>query len=135
MLPSDEFGGLEDYIDYLRNEIRIGAFDIKVNGGAQFRRMMMEVEIFLRFSEIAVDVKKKDVIQARGVSMSSLTWRDVVVKLLGNEAHLPLVRQVNTWASASSGSSRRRRRPSFNSCPPWKVGPWKKCTTRTTSSR
>jgi len=94
MLPSDEFRGLEDYIDYLRNEIRIGAFDIRVNGGAQFRRMMMEVEIFLRFSEIAVDVKKKDVIQARGVSMSSLTWRDVVVKLLGNEAHLPLVRQV-----------------------------------------
>merc|ERR1719284_1433962 len=94
MIPSDEFGSLDDYIEYLRNEIRIGAFDIKVNGGAQFRRMMMEVEIFLRFSEIAVDVKKKDVIQARGVSMGSLTWRDVVVKLLGNEAHLPLQRRV-----------------------------------------
>merc|ERR1711971_900549 len=32
---------------------------------------------------------------ARGVSMSSLTWRDVVVKLLGNEAHLPLQRRVS----------------------------------------
>ena len=30
--------------------------------------------------------------EARGVSMSSLTWRDVVVKLLSNEAHLPLQR-------------------------------------------
>merc|ERR1712060_284427 len=59
-----------------------------------FRRLMSEVEIFLRFSEIAVETKKKDVIQARGVNMSTLTWRDVVVKLLGNEAHLPLQRRV-----------------------------------------
>jgi len=41
-----------------------------------------------------VETKKRDVIQARGVSMSSLTWRDVVVKLLSNEAHLPLQRRV-----------------------------------------
>eukprot|EP00440_Ansanella_granifera_P026888 gb/GFBE01029197.1/.p1 GENE.gb/GFBE01029197.1/~~gb/GFBE01029197.1/.p1 ORF type:complete len:728 (+),score=129.92 gb/GFBE01029197.1/:1-2184(+) len=94
MLPSEDFCGLNDYIDYLRNEIRIGAFDVEVNGGAQFRRLMMEVEIFLRFSEIAVEIKKRDVIQARGVSMSSLTWRDVVVKLLSHEAKLPLQRRI-----------------------------------------
>jgi GTP-binding protein EngB required for normal cell division len=94
MLPSDDFAGLQDYIDYLRKEICVAAFDVEVNGGAQFRRLMNEVEIFLRFSEIAVETKKKDVIQARGVSMSSLTWRDVVVKLLSNEAHLPLQRRV-----------------------------------------
>lgn len=94
MLPSEDFCSLNDYIDYLRNEMQIGAFDVEVNGGAQFRRLMMEVEIFLRFSEIAVEIKKRDVIQARGVSMSSLTWRDVVVKLLSHEAHLPLQRRV-----------------------------------------
>merc|ERR1719413_126306 len=94
MLPTDDFAGLSDYIDYLRKEICVAAFDVEVNGGAQFRRLMNEVEIFLRFSEIAVETKKKDVIQARGVSMSSLTWRDVVVKLLGNEAHLPLQHRV-----------------------------------------
>merc|ERR1712190_633066 len=55
---------------------------------------MTEVEILLRFSEISVDIKKRDVIQARGISMSYLTWRDVVVKLLSNEAHLPLQRRV-----------------------------------------
>ena len=38
----------------------------EVNGGAQFRRVMAEVEIFLRFSEIAVETKKRDVIQALG---------------------------------------------------------------------
>merc|ERR1719215_1951108 len=94
MLPSEDFSGLDDYINYLRNEIQIATFDVEVNGGAQFRRLMNEVEIFLRFSEIAVETKKRDVIQARGVSISSLTWRDVVVKLLSNEAHLPLQRRV-----------------------------------------
>jgi GTP-binding protein EngB required for normal cell division len=94
MLPSEDFAGLDDYVEYLTKEIRLGAHDAEVNGGAQFRRVMGEVEIFLRFSEIAVETKKRDVIQARGVSMSSLTWRDVVVKLLSNEAHLPLQRRV-----------------------------------------
>mmetsp|Transcript_87342 Transcript_87342/g.255458 ORF Transcript_87342/g.255458 Transcript_87342/m.255458 type:complete len:726 (+) Transcript_87342:65-2242(+) len=94
LLPSEEFGELGDYIDYLRNEIQIATFDVEVNGGAQFRRLMTEVEIFLRFSEVNVETKKRDVIQARGVSTGSLTWRDVVVKLLSNEAHQPLQRRV-----------------------------------------
>lgn len=94
LLPSDDLSQLGEYVDYLRNEIQVGAFDVEINGGAQFRRLMTEVEIFLRFSEIATETKKRDVIQARGVSMSSLTWRDVVVKLLSNEAHLPLQRRV-----------------------------------------
>jgi len=94
MLPSEEFSRLDDYIDYLRNDIQVGAFDVEVNGGAQFRRLMTEVEIFLRFSEVSVETNKRDVIQARGVSMSSLTWRDVIVKLLSNEAHQPLQRRV-----------------------------------------
>jgi len=93
-VPTQEFAGLGDYVEYLRDEAKLASFDVNLNGGAQFRRLMSEVEIFLRFSEIAVETKKRDVIQARGVSMSSLTWRDVVVKLLGNEAHLPLQRRV-----------------------------------------
>lgn len=94
MLPSDDFTSLDDYIEYLRNDIQVATFDIEVNGGAQFRRLLTEVEIFLRFSEISVETSKRDVIQARGVSMSSLTWRDVIVKLLSQEAHLPLQRRV-----------------------------------------
>jgi len=94
MLPCEEFCGLDDYIEYLTQELQIGAWDAEVNGGAQFRRVMAEVEIFLRFSEIAVETKKRDVIQAHGVSMTSLTWRDVVVKLLSHEAHKPLQMRV-----------------------------------------
>jgi GTP-binding protein EngB required for normal cell division len=94
LLPGEDFCSLADYVDYLRNDVEVGAFDVEINGGAQFRRLMIEVEIFLRFSEIATETTKRDVIQARGVSMSSLSWRDVVVKLLSNEAHLPLQRRV-----------------------------------------
>jgi len=93
-LPCDDFPTLNDYIEYLRSDIQLATFDVELNGGAQFRRLMCEVEIFLRFSEISVETKKRDVIQARGVSMSTLTWRDVVVKLLSNEAHMPLQRRV-----------------------------------------
>lgn len=94
MLPSEDFSTLNGYTDFLRSEIKCPAFDAEINGGAQFRRMMFEVEVFLRFSEICTEMKMRDVIQARGVSMMSLTWRDVVVKLLSNEAHLPLARRV-----------------------------------------
>eukprot|EP00406_Dinophysis_acuminata_P006964 CAMPEP_0179225856 /NCGR_PEP_ID=MMETSP0797-20121207/8518_1 /TAXON_ID=47934 /ORGANISM="Dinophysis acuminata, Strain DAEP01" /LENGTH=723 /DNA_ID=CAMNT_0020932875 /DNA_START=57 /DNA_END=2228 /DNA_ORIENTATION=- len=93
LLPTEDFCGLDDYVEYLL-EADVQAADVEVNGGAQFRRVMAEVEIFLRFSEIAVETKKRDVIQARGISMSSLTWREVVVKLLSNEAHIPLERRV-----------------------------------------
>eukprot|EP00927_Polykrikos_kofoidii_P084553 TRINITY_DN8942_c0_g1_i1.p1 TRINITY_DN8942_c0_g1~~TRINITY_DN8942_c0_g1_i1.p1 ORF type:complete len:745 (-),score=142.62 TRINITY_DN8942_c0_g1_i1:659-2893(-) len=93
-LPSEEFSQLDDYINYLRDEVQMATFDVEVNGGAQFRRMLHELEIFLRFSEISTETKKRDVIQARGVSINSLTWRDVVVKLLHKEAHLPLQRRI-----------------------------------------
>eukprot|EP00929_Paragymnodinium_shiwhaense_P042302 TRINITY_DN21908_c0_g1_i1.p1 TRINITY_DN21908_c0_g1~~TRINITY_DN21908_c0_g1_i1.p1 ORF type:complete len:733 (+),score=190.84 TRINITY_DN21908_c0_g1_i1:118-2316(+) len=101
LLPTEDFASLEDYIEYLTQEAMVGvAFtgteyeQTPLSGGAQWRRLMQEVEIFLRFSEIAVSTKKKDVIQARGVTMTSLTWRDVVVKLLSNEAHVPLLKRV-----------------------------------------
>ena len=94
LLPSPDFLNLDEYVDFLRNDMKVPAFDVEVNGGAQFRRLMYEVEVFLRFSEIGVETTKKDVVQARGVSMGSLTWRDVVVKLLSNEAHIPMRKRV-----------------------------------------
>jgi len=56
--------------------------------------MMFEVEAFLRFSEIGVETKKRDVLQSFGISMGSVTWSDVIVKLLNNDAHIPLSRRV-----------------------------------------
>jgi hypothetical protein len=90
MLPSDEFSDLDSYIEYLQKDVRVDKFKIPVCGGAQFTRMLQEVEIFIRFSEMPSEVKKKDVIQARGVSMGSVTWGDVVVKILSHNAHMPM---------------------------------------------
>mmetsp|Transcript_6459 Transcript_6459/g.17987 ORF Transcript_6459/g.17987 Transcript_6459/m.17987 type:complete len:446 (+) Transcript_6459:603-1940(+) len=93
-LPSADFGSLEDYIEYLRSFIRVPAFEVGINGGAQFTRLMFEVETFLRFSEIGIETKKRDVLQSFGISMGSVTWSDVVVKLLNHDAHLPLQQRV-----------------------------------------
>jgi hypothetical protein len=123
MLPSEEFPDLDSYVDYLQKDVRVDKFKIPVCGGAQFTRMLQEVEIFIRFSEMPAEVKKKDVIQARGVSMGSVTWGDVVVKILAHNAHMPMndhvsyagerirwffVKQkdvVRSWMKSLSGSS------------------------------
>ena len=52
-----------------------------VNGGARWRRLIREGGLSLRFFAMVEQTQKRDVTRARGVSMTSLTWRDVVVKL------------------------------------------------------
>jgi len=95
VLPTDDFGTLDDYLQHLNSDsMKVPAYDVEINGGAQFRRLMYEVEVFLRFSEVGNEIKKKDVLQAFGISMSSVTWREVVVKLLNHNAHLPLQRRI-----------------------------------------
>merc|ERR1712232_1262235 len=79
---------------YLRSYIKVPAFDVAINGGAQFRRLMFETETFLRFSEIGIETKKRDVLQSCGIAMNSIGWREVVVKLLNHDAHLPLQDRV-----------------------------------------
>ena len=74
--------------------VSVPAHEVDINGGAQLRRLLLEVEIYLRFSEVAMELKTSMIIQARGVAMGQLTWRDVVVKLLTNEAHIPMRRRV-----------------------------------------
>lgn len=93
-LPTEEFGSIDDYIEYLRNHIKVPAFDVAINGGAQFRRLMFEIETYLRFSEIGTEMKKRDVLQSQGIGTSSITWREVVVKLLNHDAHLPLQSRI-----------------------------------------
>jgi len=95
LLPSDDFGTLEDYLDVLRNDVQVPSMEVDINGGAQFRRLMFEVECFCRFSELSTETRKKDVVQAHGVRVGSTTWREVVVKLLNNEAHLPMRDRVS----------------------------------------
>jgi len=95
LLPTPDFHDLDDYITYLREEARIPAFDLPINGGAQYTRLKHECEVYFRFSEICVEVSKRDVLQARGISIGQVSWQDVVLKLLTNEGQPQVKRKVN----------------------------------------
>jgi hypothetical protein len=95
LLPTPDFRDLDDYINYLGDEARIPAFDIPLNGGAQYTRLKHECEVYFRFSEICVEVSKRDVLQARGISIGQVSWQDVVLKLLANEGQPQVRRKIN----------------------------------------
>ena len=95
LLPTKDFKDLNDYICYLREDARIPAFDLPLNGGAQYTRLKHECEVYFRFSEICVEVSKRDVLQARGISIGQVSWQDVVLKLLTNEGQPQVRRKVN----------------------------------------
>lgn len=113
MLPSDDFTSLNDYIKYLRNDIQMDTFDLELNGGAQYRRLISEVEIFLRLSEISVEIKKRDVMQARGACVSGRQWMDVIVKILSKEAHLPLQRGIQYVTERIKWFFERQKEPTL----------------------
>lgn len=94
LLPSEDFLCLDDYIWSLENEILLSSVSIEINGGAQYRRLVSEIDIFCRFAELTDETKEIDIIQAKGVSVHQVTWSDVVVKLLGNEAHNPMKKRI-----------------------------------------
>jgi len=74
-----QFGNLDAYINYLRDKAKLPGMDVELNGGAQFRRLMVEVEIFVRFAGLGQSFSASDVIQARGTGSG---WEDIIVKLL-----------------------------------------------------
>ena len=95
ILPTPDFRNLDDYIQYLRDEAHVPAFDLPLNGGAQYTRLKHECEVYFRFSEICVEISKRDVLQARGISIGQVSWQDVVLKLLANEGQPQVRRKIN----------------------------------------
>lgn len=82
------FPTLDDYIEYLRKTVKVPGMDVQLNGGAQFRRLMYEVEVFVRFAGLAHKLRPGDVIQARGSAASGrdTPWEDVITSLLSQSA-------------------------------------------------
>lgn len=64
--PDERFKNLDEYEEYLRKTARVPGMDSKLNGGAQFRRMLHEVEVFFRFATIEEQVKARDVANGLG---------------------------------------------------------------------
>merc|ERR1719253_2418995 len=79
---TNEFTDIESYIDYLRNTVRLPGMDVELNGGAQFRRLMYEVEVFARFAGLGHKFTSTDVIQARGSGMHAPSWMGVIQTLM-----------------------------------------------------
>jgi len=73
---------LESYITYLDEVVKVPGMNVQLNGGAQFRRLMYEVEVFTRFAGLETKYSKEDIIRLQGAGIHSGTWEDRIVKLL-----------------------------------------------------
>eukprot|EP00931_Biecheleriopsis_adriatica_P109711 TRINITY_DN8397_c0_g1_i1.p1 TRINITY_DN8397_c0_g1~~TRINITY_DN8397_c0_g1_i1.p1 ORF type:complete len:732 (-),score=183.52 TRINITY_DN8397_c0_g1_i1:115-2310(-) len=78
-LATPSFPDLDTYVDYLRESVKVPAMELCLNGGAQFRRLMYEVEVFTRFAGMGGKLDPGDLIQAKG---SDTTWKDTIPKLM-----------------------------------------------------
>eukprot|EP01067_Filipodium_phascolosomae_P001386 Filipodium_phascolosomae@DN1929_c0_g1_i1.p1 len=75
------FDSLEEYVTWLSQEDVIADVEVPLNGGAQYRRMMKECVVATLFATLD-RADRGDVIQARGERRLSLSWDEVVVKML-----------------------------------------------------
>ncbi|CAK9035446.1 Dynamin-like protein C [Durusdinium trenchii] len=80
------FEDLDSYVAYLRDTVKLPAMDVSLNGGAQFRRLMYEVEVFTRFAGLGKKLEPVDVIQARGSGLRDITWQDTITQLMMQNA-------------------------------------------------
>ncbi|CAE7255259.1 dlpC [Symbiodinium necroappetens] len=80
------FEDLDSYVAYLRDTVKLPAMDVSLNGGAQFRRVMYEVEVFTRFAGLGKKLEPVDVIQARGSGLKECTWQDTITQLMMQNA-------------------------------------------------
>jgi len=85
LLPTS-FEDLDTYVAYLRDTVKLPAMDVSLNGGAQFRRLMYEVEVFTRFAGLGKKLEPVDVIQARGSGLRECTWQDTITQLMMQNA-------------------------------------------------
>jgi GTP-binding protein EngB required for normal cell division len=99
LLPSEQFSDLNEYLEFLDEECGVSGFEVRLSGGAQYTRLKQEVEIYFRFSDVMMEVDRRDVIQARGISIGQISWQDVVLKLLTKEGQ-PQVRRKVSYVAA-----------------------------------
>jgi len=83
---AEMFPTLDDYITYLRDTVKLPGMDVQLNGGAQFKRLMYEVEVFTRFAGLGHTFSIKDVIQARGSGLHETTWQNTITTLMMQNA-------------------------------------------------
>eukprot|EP01066_Platyproteum_vivax_P006918 Platyproteum_vivax@DN2574_c0_g1_i1.p1 len=75
------FNTVEDYVTWLGEQDVIADVTVPLNGGAQYRRLMKETMVTTLFATLE-RADRANVIQARGERRLSLSWDEVVVKML-----------------------------------------------------
>jgi GTPase SAR1 family protein len=80
--PSEDFACVEDYIDFLRLECKVPSFEVELNGGAQYKRLKYECEVYFRFADIGSEVSPNEVARAAG---GGKDWLTTVTKLCGHK--------------------------------------------------
>eukprot|EP00927_Polykrikos_kofoidii_P080951 TRINITY_DN77_c0_g1_i5.p1 TRINITY_DN77_c0_g1~~TRINITY_DN77_c0_g1_i5.p1 ORF type:complete len:745 (-),score=189.40 TRINITY_DN77_c0_g1_i5:60-2231(-) len=77
------YSSIDEYVNYLRDSVRLQGMDVELNGGAQFRRLMYEVEVFTRFASLGDKLEERDIILARGSGARGTTpWEDALTRLM-----------------------------------------------------
>merc|ERR1719183_491431 len=89
--PSEDFACIEDYIDFLRLECKVPSFEVELNGGAQYKRLKYECEVYFRFADIGSEVSPNEVANAAG---DGKDWMKTVTKLCGQKGILTVVGKV-----------------------------------------
>jgi len=80
------FGNLDAYIQYLGDTVKVPGMNVQLNGGAQFRRLMYEVEVYTRFAALGHKFTPTDVIQVRGAGLHDITWQEIITSLMMQSA-------------------------------------------------
>ena len=91
LCPTEDFAGHEDYIDYLRHECKVPAFEVELNGGAQYKRLKYECEAYFRFTDIGSDITESEVVNVLGANAQV---RVTVEKLVQERGKPPVDRAV-----------------------------------------
>eukprot|EP00916_Digyalum_oweni_P024580 GHVL01040641.1.p1 GENE.GHVL01040641.1~~GHVL01040641.1.p1 ORF type:complete len:721 (+),score=130.51 GHVL01040641.1:655-2817(+) len=91
------FGSVEDYVEWLDEKEVISDVAVSLNGGAQYRRLMKETMVTSFFATLD-KVDRANVIQAKGERRLSLSWEEVVVKML-SAGQMPIEMRINYAAA------------------------------------
>jgi len=98
-----QFGGVEGYAKYLSNDIKIPGAEVPLNGGAQWQRVLAEVEVAMRLAHPPAEELANlamSAVRAGGTGVHGhQRWEDVASKLMISIAFEPLLRRVRYVAA------------------------------------
>jgi len=97
------FGSVEGYAKYLREEVHVPCADMKLNGGAAWQRVLAEVEVAMRLAHPPAEELSAlmlNAIRAGGTGVHGhVRWEDVASKLMLGIAFEPLRRRISYVSS------------------------------------